>query len=647
MLSKKALSAASSVAPAIEDVFSTWLYTGNGSTQTITNGIDLAGEGGMVWVKERGASGDHSLFDTNRGAGYFLYANTTAAEAYSLPRLSSFNTSGFSLGVNNITNANASTYSSWTFRKAPKFFDVVTYTGNGTSQSIPHNLESAPGFIVVKARSATSNWVAYHRSIQYGISYRLVLNSNLRTIQESGSFSSVSSTTFSVGNAASVNQSGVTYVAYLFAHNAGGFGSDGNQNVVTCSNYTGNGSATGPTVNLGYEPQWLLVRRDDDVDGSNWYFFDNMRGVATGGIDNWFTQGSGSETSGVADYVDFTSTGFQIRNSSSEINANNDNYVYIAIRRGPMREPTSGTQVLGLNARAGTGANATVTGGITADAVLIKNRSSNASDLFSSRLTGDGYLSTQVTTAEASASPTFLQTNPWDVMDGVKVGTTGILTNSSGDTFINYLFKRAPGFFDVVTYTGTGATRTVSHNLGAVPELMIVKKRSGGTARAWAVYANNDNTDYLVLNSTAATVDDNTYWNDTSPTAAVFTVRTADSTNENTGNYIAYLFASLPGVSKVGSYTGNGSSQTINCEFTSGARFILIKRIDSTGDWYVWDTARGIVTGNDPRWILNGTAAEVTTDDTIDPASSGFIVNQVAATNVNVNAASYIYLAIA
>jgi len=115
----------------------------------------------------------------------------------------------------------------------------------------------------------------------------------------------------------------------------------------------------------------------------------------------------------------------------------------------------------------------------------------------------------------------------------------------------------------------------------------------------------------------------------------------------DTGNtYIAYLFATLPGVSKVGSYTGNGSSQTIDCGFTSGARFIIIKRTDDTGDWYVWDTARGIVAGDDPHLSLNTTAAEVTSDDSIDPESSGFIVNQVAATDINVSAASYIFYSV-
>ena len=112
-------------------------------------------------------------------------------------------------------------------------------------------------------------------------------------------------------------------------------------------------------------------------------------------------------------------------------------------------------------------------------------------------------------------------------------------------------------------------------------------------------------------------------------------------------DYVAYLFASLPGVSKVGSYTGNGTSQTINCGFTTGARFILVKRTDSTGDWYIWDSARGIVSSNDPRLSLNTTTAEATTDDSVDPDASGFIVNQNTATNINVSGGQYIFLAIA
>jgi len=202
----------------------------------------------------------------------------------------------------------------------------------------------------------------------------------------------------------------------------------------------------------------------------------------------------------------------------------------------------------------------------------------------------------------------------------------------------------------VVCYTGTGSNRTISHDLSVIPELIIVKQRNA--VRDWAVYANNDNTDYLSFNLNSATIDLNTYWNDTSPTSSVFSVGTNVAVNGSGSTYIAYLFATLAGVSKVGSYTGNGTNQTITCGFTGGARFVMIKRISATGDWYIWDTARGIISGNDPHLSANMNAsfqndAEVTSDDSVDPDSSGFIVNQLSATNVNVSSASYIFLAIA
>jgi hypothetical protein len=131
------------------------------------------------------------------------------------------------------------------------------------------------------------------------------------------------------------------------------------------------------------------------------------------------------------------------------------------------------------------------------------------------------------------------------------------------------------------------------------------------------------------------------------PTSASFTAADSSIANGAGVTYIAFLFASLDGISKVGSYTGNGSSQTISCGFSAGARFILIKRTDASGDWYFWDSVRGIVAGNDPHFSINTTAAPVTTDDSVDPANSGFIVNQVSATNINVSSGTYIFYAIA
>jgi hypothetical protein len=175
---------------------------------------------------------------------------------------------------------------------------------------------------------------------------------------------------------------------------------------------------------------------------------------------------------------------------------------------------------------------------------------------------------------------------------------------------------------------------------------MIVKGRSGATA--WQVYSSAlANTEYVVLNTTAAKATGATRWNSTTPTGTVFSLGTASEVNTSAATYVAYLFATCPGVSKVGSYTGNGTTQASACGFTGGARFVLIKRTDSTGDWYVWDSARGIVAGNDPHLSLNTTAAEVTTDDSVDTDSTGFVVNQVAATNINVSSATYVFLAVA
>jgi hypothetical protein len=182
--------------------------------------------------------------------------------------------------------------------------------------------------------------------------------------------------------------------------------------------------------------------------------------------------------------------------------------------------------------------------------------------------------------------------------------------------------------------------------LGAVPELMFVKRRSQGTA--WFVYdATNGPTKNLVLNTTAASVVDSLPWNDTAPTSSVFSIGNVSYTNGSGATYVAYLFATCAGVSKVGSYTGTGTTQTINCGFTAGSRFVMIKRTDSTGDWYVWDSARGIIAGDDPYLLLNSTAAEVTNTDYVDTANAGFEISSTAPAAINANGGSFIFLAIA
>jgi hypothetical protein len=175
---------------------------------------------------------------------------------------------------------------------------------------------------------------------------------------------------------------------------------------------------------------------------------------------------------------------------------------------------------------------------------------------------------------------------------------------------------------------------------------MIVKRRS--SAESWYTYSSpTGNTKYLYIDGVATAQVDSRMWNDTTPTSSVFTVGTYGGVNSSGGTFVAYLFATCAGVSKVGSYTGSGLLQTIPCGFTTGARFILIKRTDSTGDWYVYDSVRGISSGNDPYLLWNTTGAEVTGTNYIDTDTTGFQVTAAAPAGLNASGGNYIFLAIA
>ena len=622
----------------VDDVFSTYLYTGNGSTQTINNGIDLAGKGGLVWIKLRSgpnAVSNHVLFDTVRGAGRRLYTNTTDAEFNGGNILTAFTSSGFTIDAS-IYNDSSNAPVSWTFRKAAKFFDVVTYTGTGANRTIAHNLGSAPRFMVVKRTDTTGSWCTYHSDL--GATQIMFLNTTAAASTDTRYWNSTNptSTVFSVGTDGAVNASGGTYVAYLFASDAGGFGTSNTDNVISCGSFISSGGVD--TINLGYEPQWVLYKCATNL--SDWRIADTMRGMSIASNTAILFPNQSSAEQNAAQFVNPTATGFQLAAGAT---ISGETYIYIAIRRGPMKVPTSGTSVYTPVTYTGNGVNGTVVSTtITPDLSIPSSRSNVIlGSQWYDRLRGNSrYLLSPSTNAEATDASNI---GPTGVMNGF---VSGSYSNVNAYPYVLWNFQRAPGFFDEVCYTGTGSATTQAHNLGVVPELMIVKERSA--ANNWWVYDSTDgNTKYSVLNSTATPVTSSTAWNNTTPTSSVFSIGTAANVNASAQTYVAYLFATLAGISKVGSYTGNGTSQTIDCGFAAGARFILIKRTDSTGDWYVWDSARGIVSGNDPHSSLNTTAAEVTTDDSIDPDSTGFIVNQVAATNINVNAATYIYLAIA
>jgi hypothetical protein len=332
--------------------------------------------------------------------------------------------------------------------------------------------------------------------------------------------------------------------------------------------------------------------------------------------------------------VQLQATGFKIDGTTGgAFNGSGNNYIYIAIRR-PMKTPESGTEVFAA-ADANSGTNPNFYSGFPVDVSIRKFlTNSTQSPELETRLTNKK-LETAQTAAENATDSGW-----WDWQDGVS-------SSGHGTGTFAWMFKRATGFFDVVAYTGDGSARTINHNLGVVPELVITKRRDSSSFGDWSVWheALADNK-YIRLNS-ANGVRTGEMIDESENTSSVFGLTDGAEWNLNTGTFIAYLFATLAGVSKVGSYTGTGSDLNVDCGFSAGARFILIKRTDSTGDWYVYDSVRGIVAGNDPYLLLNSTAAEVTSTDYIDPLNAGFTVTSSASSTVNVSSGSYIFLAIA
>jgi hypothetical protein len=623
----------------IENLFSTYLYTGTSSAQTINNGIDLAGKGGLVWTKDRNLGDNHILIDTVRGVNNAISSNLTNAQFTYSNTVTAFSSTGFTAG----TTYNGYNVATWTFREQPKFFDVVTYTGTGAAtQTISHNLGSAPGCIIVKATSAVDSWWVYHRASS-GTPLQDYLRLNLtNAVGNAGAdVWGSTSTTITVDTNLNLTTNGVTYVAYLFAHNAGGFGLTGTDNVISCGSFTADGSG-GCSVTLGYEPQWIMYK---NTASDGWRMGDVMRGWSQTQWQYLAPNDANVETSlnNNPSYLAPTSTGFNTPTPGLFTAGNT--FIYIAIRRGPMAVPTLGTSVFSGISRSGTGATVSVTGaGFPPDAIITKVRNLNGAPAFWDKLRGPNRaLTSNTADAEQTTTTEISSFN----QDGFSAGTSSTFyTNASGGyTYINWQLKRAPSFFDEVCYTGTGSATTFSHNLQAVPELMICKRRN--ISASWIVYsAATGNSAILQLEDTGAVQTSVTNWNNTTPTASVFSVGTQGSVNASGGSYVAYLFATCAGVSKVGSYTGTGTLTTVNCGFTGGARFVLIKRTDAVEAWYVWDTIRGMTDGTDPSLRFNNQSSE-SNANSVYTIATGFQLLASPSADVNTNGGSYIFLAIA
>ena len=611
-----------------DDVFNTWVESYNLGNKDIQNNIDLT-KGGLVWLKRRNGLDDHLLCDTVNGENKVLKSNSPNPLANNAYAVTGFNSNGFSTDNG---YAGDQPFTHWTFRKQPGFFTIKTWVGDGQGDRyLDHDLESVPGFVIVKNLTDSQDWGCYHKSLGAGIRDGLTLNQTY----ESGNTNIINplrttptaSQIYIRGGVGEYNTLDKSYVAYIFAHDDQRFGTDKDESIIKCGDFTAH--ASGVSVDIGWEPQFVMWK-SANVSG-NWHIQDMMRGMSYGPDSGERLFPNTSDDEDGTFVIGTNPTGFDVKPS---FYADNTSIVYIAIRRPhkPITDPTKLFTVGG-----NTSSEPEYVSNFVVDMAFHRNLGTNVADdtVIFSRLTGSKALITNSTAIESTPSAL----NQFDFMDGWGDN------QANNSNYKSWMFRRAPGFFDVVAYDATGNVQTVPHNLGVTPEMIIVKDRD--LTYDWGVYHTGltDPLDEAIFLNSDAHEFTSTIFNKQAPTSTNFYV------NYTSGNYVAYLFASLPGVSKVGTFQGNSSTKDIDCGFSNGARFVMIKRNAGGGTsgnhWTIWDKTRGIVAGDDPYFLLNDDAAEVTDTDYIDHLDAGFRLTSTAPSHVNGLGNNFIFLAIA
>jgi len=326
-----------------DDYFNTVLYTGNGSSQSIT-GVGFQPD--FTWIKSRSGADNHNLFNSVVGLPNRLFSNLTNAENTTAGTLTSFNSDGFSVGSISDVNANGVTFEGWNWKASGSTvsntagtitstvsanttagFSIVTYTGTGANATVGHGLGATPGMIIVKDRSSANDWVVWHRSYSSTTQGYMYLNSNGAVATSSGFWNSTAptSTLVSLGNLWT-NTSGSGMVMYAFAA-VPGFSAFGS--------WVGNGSTDGPFIYTGFRPRYLLQKGADVVRG--WNIWDTARSPYNA-VDSLFqANSSGAESTGGYNAFDLLSNGFKVRSADANWNNSGSTYIYMAFAESPFQ----------------------------------------------------------------------------------------------------------------------------------------------------------------------------------------------------------------------------------------------------------------------------------------------------------------------
>jgi hypothetical protein len=320
------------------------LYTGNGSTQTIS-GLNFSPD--LVWIKCRSAGRWHALQDSVRGSLKMLFSNATDAEATYTNTVTSFTSDGFTLGADTgagTVNQSGDSLVAWNWdagtttvsntqgsitsqvrANATAGFSIATWTGTGSgSATVGHGLGVAPRMMIVKDRSNARNWLVYHTSL--GASSGLALNSTTAASGADGGWWNNTAPTSTVATIGTYGNESANYVGYFFSPVVGysSFGS-----------YTGNGSADGPFVFCGFRPKWVLFKCSSTT--SAWNLTDTTR--QTYNVQQTWLQPntSDAEYTGGSSEMDILSNGFKLRNSNSPFNTSSATYIYAAFAESPFQ----------------------------------------------------------------------------------------------------------------------------------------------------------------------------------------------------------------------------------------------------------------------------------------------------------------------
>ena len=360
------------------------------------------------------------------------------------------------------------------------------------------------------------------------------------------------------------------------------YGDDSDQNLIKCGFYIGNGSNDGPEVHVGWEPSLLIIKAADD--SGNWVMVDNMRGVAIGDSKQELMSANLNNGDSNYDVVEFRSTGFKlVRDDYSGTNGSNKRIIYIAIRRPDgyvSKPPELGTGVFALDTGNASSTVPAFDSGFPVDMAFTVDPSVGGNKLIGTRLTGKEFFITNNTTV-SDTSDFF-----WD-------SNAGCWKNYNS-SYQAWMWKRGKGF-DTVTYKGNDSTRVLNHSLNAVPEMIwVTSTTSGGQRYVYHSAADGGSSPWTKEFTLGASAGESgsPFWGSSLPTSSTFNIGASSNINSSSKTYVAMLFASVPGISKVGSFTGSSSAKTLTLGFQ--ARFLLIKRRDTNGDWNFFDSQRGM-----------------------------------------------------